>query len=78
MLLLGKSRDPRLTILNILVEYETNQDLIKLFIKQQFKQYLMKDRELSRVAIYLAYVSARIFFHFWSGKSETNLMFETL
>ena len=58
MLLLGKSRDPRLTILKILVEHETNQDLTKLFIKLQFQQYLIKDRELSKVGIYLAYVSA--------------------
>ena len=53
MLLLGKSRDPRLTILEISVEYEMNQDLTKLLIKLHFKQYLIKDREVTRVGIYL-------------------------
>ena len=53
MVLLGKSRDLRLMILEISVEYETNQDLTKLLIKLHFKQYLIKDREVSRVGVYL-------------------------
>ena len=70
MLLLGKSRDQRLTILEIPVEYETNQDLTKLLIKLHFKRYLIKNREESRVGIYLGKVSAQFFFFFISDQTN--------
>ena len=50
---LGKSRDPRLTILKILAELEMNQDLTKLLIELDLKQYLKKNREVSMIGIYL-------------------------
>ena len=51
--ILGKSRDPRLTILKILVELEMNQDLTKLLIELDLKQYLKKNREVYMIGIYL-------------------------
>ena len=50
---MGKSRDPRLTILKILAELEMNQDLTKLLIELDLKQYLKKNREVYMIGIYL-------------------------
>ena len=51
--MLSVTRDPRQFIFKISVEFEMNQDLTKLLIMLHFKRYMIKDREVSRVGIYL-------------------------